>query len=305
MEACARAGIDIYDTVLRYAEVEQYGSRYRLLRLGSCDFDFNLTNDLIVEGKKESIETISEALYDVFTGSIASELQVTLHPPSCYSFFVPITANLSDADRKVRLQQETAVLAGVDMALRLSADAVYTERINGGEPIDWVHVLAVREEVFDRFERILKVLPHARHRFVVSMHSAATTMITIDRRLAGLENENRPYVLAVGWYPSHIEYTLCRQNRWYFSHYTKAGSHCDSAYFAVALLNHVKIKPSEIGQVYLYGTGVDSKKFGYFQSIFSLEPEYLNPLSVVDLDPGSLTSNFDSEAYVPCVGAAL
>ena len=47
MDVRARAGIDIYGTVLRYAEVEQRGPRYRLLRLGSCDFDFDIAEAVL------------------------------------------------------------------------------------------------------------------------------------------------------------------------------------------------------------------------------------------------------------------
>ena len=42
METPARAGIDVYGSALRYVELERFGARYRLLRLGRCDFDFDI-----------------------------------------------------------------------------------------------------------------------------------------------------------------------------------------------------------------------------------------------------------------------
>jgi len=120
-----------------------------------------------------------------------------------------------------------------------------------------------------------------------------------------MKREASPYEMAIGWYPTHIEYTLCRKQRWYSSQFSVAGSFSDSAYFAVTLLKHLGIRPHEVGQVYVYGIGAGHNKSEIYQSLFSSEPEFLNPLSVVDLYPGSLTSTFDAESYVPCIGAAL
>jgi len=80
MDVRARAGIDIYGTVLRYAEVEQRGPRYQLLRLGSCDFDFDIAEAMLQASSPEHIEALTDALNDVFEGSIAARLHVTLHP---------------------------------------------------------------------------------------------------------------------------------------------------------------------------------------------------------------------------------
>src|SRR5690606_10565174 len=104
MDAQARAGIEFSDTVLRYAEVEQYGSRYRLLRLGTCDFDFRLVEDLLQRHDPDAIEVVREALQDVFSGSIASTLHAALHPALTTSFFTSVPSGVSGGERLQRLQ---------------------------------------------------------------------------------------------------------------------------------------------------------------------------------------------------------
>lgn len=304
MEAHARAGIDIYGNVLRYAEVEQYGTRFRLLRLGSCEFDFDVGAELLSGGQPQHLETVAEAVGDVFSGSIASALHVALHPPGCYSFFTPVPAETPEAARKVRLQQEAAVLAGVETPLRLTADALYSEQIVDDGQLDWVHVLAVEETDYGRLEHILNRLPKPRHRLMASMQAAALVV----GHLASGEAEDdgsSPFTLAIGWYPTHIEYTLCRDGRWYFSHYTDAGTGADSAYFSAALLGRLRLTPGAVGRVLVYGSGIDLDDFDILRHVFAVVPERLNPLRVVDLDPASLAPGFDAEAYVACVGAAL
>ena len=61
--------------------------------------------------------------------------------------------------------------------------------------------------------------------FVERQHAVATAVERIERR--GGEGEGRkqaPFTLALGWYPTHVEFTLCRHTHWYFSHYSEAAS---------------------------------------------------------------------------------
>lgn len=304
MEAHARAGIDIYGSALRYAEVEQYGARYRLLRLGSCDFDFDVTEAVLRTEHPQHLATVSEALADVFSGSVADSYQVTLHPPGCYSFFTPLPAGITDAARRVRLQQEAALLAGVETPLRLTADALYAEPVDEEEVVDWVHVLAVPERIHTRFDRVLRHLPQPRHRLMVSMQAAATAMGRLLRHTE--ENDaDAPYALAIGWYPTHVEYALCRDHRWHFSHFAETGPSADVIYYAAALLRRLHLRPSDVGQVFVYGTDLRTDARPILEALFSHPPRRLNPLAVLDLDPDSLNADFDIEAYVPCLGAAL
>lgn len=304
MEAHARAAVDIYGRILRYAEVEQYGSRYRLLRLGSCDFDFDVVRDVLHAEDAEQVKTVSEALQDVFSGSIAGTLNVTLHPPGCYSFFCPLPFRGAASDRKVRLQQEVALLAGPEQRLHITADAVRGQQLSAGDRVDWVHVLAVEDRVQARLNAVLNGLSQPRRRMMVGMQAAAAAVNSVRR--PSLERRERgPGALAIGWYPDHVEYVLCSEGQWYFSKYTDPVPPVDVAYFSVSMIDRFGLRPAEVERLYVYGNDVDVSLFSDLESVFDIEARRLNPLSIVDLDTGSLSSDFEAEAYVGCVGATL
>lgn len=304
MEAYARAAIDIYDSVLRYAEVEQYASRYRLLRLGSCDFDFDVGRELVDPANGDQLDTVANALRDVFSGSVAATLNITVHPPRCLSFFSPMPAGAVAGDRKLRLQQEAALLAGTDESVHVTADTVHAQVLDSGGEVDWVHVLAIEEPVQNRVDRLTGKLPHSRRRLMVSMHAAASTIERLESR-DGLDGGGGAYSMAIGWYADHVEYTLCRDRQWYFSKHTNAVPPVDVAYFSAAMLKQLRLKTRQVRHLYIYGNAVDPLLFADLETVFGLKVERLNPLTVLDLDPGSLASDFDAEAYVGCVGAAL
>lgn len=309
MNAQARAGIEIQGGILRYAEVEQYGTRYRLLRLGSCDFEFDLADELLKGAHSDHLGVIREAIEDVFAGTVAGDLRVAVHPPNGYAFFTPLPTGMSQAQRQERLENEAGLLTlpdtGRSAPCRLTADAAYTEAIGDGAYVDWFHVLAVEERVYQRFDNILRVLPRLSYRFMHSMQGAALALHRLGQRGTLIYDADAPFTLLIGWYPSHIEYTLCYQHEWYFSHYNAAAPPDDTAYFAMALLQQLKLLPNVVGEIYLYGEDLDLGGFGVLQKLFKVEPVLLNPIPVVDMDPSSLAASFPVESYVPCLGVAL
>ncbi len=304
MEAHARAAIDIYGRVLRYAEVEQYGSRYRLLRLGSCDFDFDVSQELHSATDGANLSTVSDALREVFSGSVSGTLVVTIHSPLCYSFFSPLPASADSADREVRLQQEAAVLAGSDRHVRITADAVHTQTLRSGEQVDWVHVLAIEEGINQRIDKVAEDLPPAQRRVMVGMHAAASAIGQLHLEDPAAADRG-PFMLAIGWYAGHVEYTLCHGQQWYFSKHTTHVPPVDVAYFVAAMLDQFHLSPSDVGRIRVYGNAVDVSLFSDLGDLFELDVRTLNPLGLLDLDPGSLASDFEVEAYVGCIGAAL
>ena len=304
MEAHVRAGIDVQGTVLRYAEVEQYGPRYRLLRLGSCDFDFDVAHELLHAPASPHLHTIAEALADVYGGAVATSLHVALHPLCCTSFFSPMPRSVPEDDRGARLEEEVALLLGAEAAAstRLTSDPVYTETLDDGRQVTWFHGLAVPDWLHGRFDQMLAALPFLQYRFRLSMQTAAAVLRSLD---APPRNGRATYTLALGWYGSHVEYVLTRQGDWHFSHHTTVASPSDAAYFALALCNRLEIAPADVAHLYVYGQQMDLSTFQPLEMIFRTAPIRLNPLYAVDLDPSSLDADFDAEAYVPCIGAAL
>ena len=302
MNAQARAGISIDGSTLRYAEVEHYGVHSRLLRLGSCAFDFEVMDQVLQSGGGTHLKTVGEALRDVFSGSVASELHVALPPTACCSFFAPLPRGLSEAEQQRRLRREAALLMERTSAgpFHLRTDVLYEETLHDGSAVAWFHVLALPQAIHARFDGLLRGLPPKRYRFGLSGQGAAAVAARAEAPRA-----DRPLTLAVGWYPTHTEYVLMHEGTWRFSFHTSAGSPADAAYFAVALLQRMERKPDEVERVYIYGVDVEETRFEAFRRVFALAPQRLSPIDAVEIDAGHLSAQFNAEAYAPCVGVAL
>lgn len=312
MEAQARAGVSVDGSTLRYAEVEHYGAHRRLLRLGSCAFDFDVMEQVLQSKAPANLKTVGEALRDVFAGSVAAELRVALHPPSCCTFFTPLPADLPERDGRQRLKREAALLMGVKLhaPLHLQADALYAETLGDGSAVEWFHVLALPGATRTRFDGLLRDLPPKQYRFGSSMKGAAAVAARTEPPGTQKPDAGKPLVVAVGWYATHIEYALLHEGTWRFGYHTAPGSPADAVFFTVALLQRIKRKPEEVQRICVYGADVEMERFEAFRHVFGRPPERMNPLDAVEVDAGEagtppLAAQFGAEAYAPCIGLAL
>ncbi len=307
MGAFVRAGVDLYESTLRYAEVERNGSDFKLLKLGSCEFDFNMAQSLGEGAQPAHLETLSEALNDVFSESIATELHVVFHPSNCFSFFTPLFVDLTEEERKWRLQEEATLLttSTPPLPLHLTADVVRTETLENGRVVEWFHVLGLDERIHGQLNNILSSLPHTHYRFNLSTRGTANAIETMAQKEHMIASEESPYSLAIGYYKTHIEYVLCQNFRWFFSHYTDTSTPTDSVYFALSLLRRLNIERAAVGQLLIYGEDIDAEVFSVLQEIFKKTPEVLNPMELVSLDRKGPGMHFTAEAYAPCIGIAM
>ena len=307
MNAQARAGISIDGSTLRYAEVEHYGAHGRLLRLGSCAFDFELMEQVLQSGEPAHLKTVGEALRDVFAGSVATEVHVALPPTACCSFLTPLPKGLAEAEQQRRLRREAALLMGQTSAgpFHLRADALYEEALRDGSAVAWFHVLALPQAVHARFDGLLRGLPPTRYRFGLSGQGAAAVAARAETSGTETSGTERPLTLAVGWYPAYTEYALLHGGAWRFGFHTPASSPADAAYFAVVLLERMGRRADEVGRVYVYGVDVEEARFEVLGRVFAQAPQRLSPMEAVETDAGHLSAQFNAEAYAPCVGAAL
>jgi hypothetical protein len=300
------ASIEFHGRVLQYAEVaSQDGGLPTLLRLGSCDFDFDVEDALFGPAWSDQIYTVTDALEEIFSGSNASSLHIALHPSSCTSFFTPIPAHASDLERETRIRKDLSRLNTLDAAYPpyIASELVRTEYVEA-DCMNWFHVLQVEWAVASRFERMMLKLSPSTHRFFTSTRSVATVVQHAITHSPPAEHENAPYVVAVGWYGTHIEYTISNLQGWLFSSFNHARFPSDSAYYVLALLQRLHISPRKVGRVFIYGNHPDMKHFSPFQSIFSINPEPLNPLLAFG-PTHQLSNGFAAATYVPCIGASL
>jgi len=302
MQPQAFASIDLSWATLRYAEVEHRASGVRPLRLGSCDFDFDVTHELLRTEAPTHLDVVADALSDVFAGAASRELRVVVHPPDAYSFVTVVSKETPAEERSERFQQEASLLAGTEPGegLYLTASAVHADTHLDVEP---VHVLAVPDDRHARIETVLASMPHTDVRWILSTQAAAR--VVTHALPPGAENENA-ITLVVGVYPDFTEYGLLRNGRWYFSHYADAEEPVDAAYFATALLDQLDISRSAVARIGLYGIGANAEAFSPFETIFGVAPEPIDPFGVLGLDHAALQgTDFGMGVYVPCVGAAL
>ncbi len=292
-----QASIDLCGTTLRYAAVEVYDTHRRLLRLGSCDFDFDVLEVLSRPTAPDSQSIFTEALGDIFEGAPSEQLHVVLHPDSCPAFLVPLPGGLAAPDRQARLEQDAALLTRTTTA-HLATSFVRAEAVGTTEHVEWVHVLLVPERIRRRFHQLTAALPFSDFQWNVSMQGAARAI----RRLAP---EEPAYTLVLGRYADHTEYVLCRGRQWQYSHYVTAPTPADSAYFARALTERMGVAPEAVERILVYGPEGQVDALTPFHRVLGAAPESLDPMPLVDFDSNNMAADFDPGVYLPCIGALL
>jgi len=231
MDARVRAGIDLCGTTLRYAEVERYeaasssawaaeggggfpragsrgrdaSGRHRLLRLGSCDFDFDVTRVLWeARAEQQHVDTLGRALADVYENASAETLRVVVHPPQACSFFAPMPAQASTAaERRAHFEREARLLmhnggptddgnghdgsgngGASDEELHVSVEDLPPDGSDASSrvraPVS--HVLAVSGGAHARFEHVMDALPLPDFRWMVSMKGAARAAVLLEQQ---------------------------------------------------------------------------------------------------------------------------
>ena len=304
MEHHTSASIEILGTELRYAEVERDGDSRRLVRLGSCSFDFEL-EDVISGGQEgEWTETLEYAVRDILAGSSALDLHVALHPPLGSSLFVPIPVDMSKKERLKRLWQDVAVaFPGEETAF--STELIRPEVLTDGENIEWWHVLAVPANIAKTLEEVLRRIEAGRLRFCASMSGAAAVLRHLARSRVEETPVAVPYRIGIGRYAAHTEFVLMRNQAWQFGATFSARVPSDRLYMLQSLLEGLNVSVEEVLDIYTYGCESDETLVALCEAVFGRQVTTLDPLSVVDHQVDGLTSGLTIQAYAPCVGANL
>jgi hypothetical protein len=300
------ASIEFHGHVLQYAEVAtRDGGSPTLLRLGSCDFEFDVEKALLGSSSEDQVKTISDALEEIFSKSEAAELHIALHPSVCTSFFTPIKNGNSQEELDRMIHQNVTRVCTFDEA---KPPVIETEMVRSesllNEPMNWYHVLFVENHIALRFEHLVKRLPTSSHRYFTTTRCVATVLEHASLHSDPAILQVNPYILALGWYPTHVEYTICTEDKWMFSSFNHARYPTDSVYYILSLLQRLEISPRNIGQLFVYGTYPDTQSFIPFESLFSVELAPLNPLLAFG-SSHHLSNGYAAATYVPCIGAAL
>ncbi len=307
MSEAVSAGVEIQGSVLRYAEVEYGDNRHRLLRIGQHAFGFDAAAQLLRADSPRRLGEVVTALQNAFDGTDAEELALAVHPADAYSFFTPIEADLPVRERKLNLLQHAAIVTGARSAkdYHLATQTVRTAQDSEGEPVMWVHVLAVPEDIHERVGQIVDGLPFDRFSWMMSTEAASHVTSRIELTGVTQEQALRPYTLAIGQYAGVTEFTLSRDRQWFHSHFAeRADTPSDRVYYAVGLLNRLDVPLNGIGRLFIYGRDVDAEVYQPFRPVFGVHPEPLDPFRAAN-PAGTSLNGIEPTTYVPCIGASM
>ncbi len=297
-----RSGIDFNGPRIRYCEVEEGRSGLKLLRLGSCDFDFD-AEEAVLSGLSRSLETVGEAVGDVFSGSRSTDVSVVLSPASVISFFSPVSNRVTDEEKQHQLEVDTMILGGRSGALSVVAEPVSSEVGGDEESVTWYHVAAVPTSVRHHLSSVLTRFDGAAHHFVTSMQAAARVAGRIEARAA--RSTAGAGAAVVGLFASHIEIALLRSSQWLAGATFPATHPSDLAYAILNLAGRANIDASTIGRVHLYGDALQDSAVASVEAVVAADVQRMNPLELVQGGPAEEPEDFDPSDYVSCVGATL
>lgn len=300
MKALARASVDLQGREMRYAELEQFENRYRLLRLGSCDFDFDITRELVHEPESSKLTSVRDALRDVLSGSVAGTIRFVLHPPAIHNFFSALPVDLPKSSRHIRAQQEAALLYGVGPSLSVDHEVTF-ESSGNGAPAAWQSVSVTFADVRRKLGRLAAALPGAEFE-VISRHVAGGR--ALRRHLQLRDEEGDGMVLAVGCYPDQFDVAFGAENEWRYSSASPGKTEPDAAYFSAETLRRLGYEQEDVTQILTYGIA-DHRDVPSFARLYDVRPMVFDPLMLVNLDPTTIDDEFEAGAYLPCVGGAL
>ena len=303
-----RAGVELDGQVMRYAEIELGGrgtAGPRLLRLGACDFDFDVAEAILDLSGPTHLDTVATAVREIFEGSASDRLVVGVHPWNATAFFSPVLEGAPPVARLEQFRQEAALLADVTASrpVRVRPTPVRIEAHPDGNRYHWHHVLHMPESVHARLEHLAKPFRTSReggHAFVDATGAAAA----IAARVVTMpEDEEPPFALSVGVYSDRTEFALSQGDTWHYGHHVEADVRVDGVYFAGAMLGRLGLAPSEIGHLFVYGA-VEADTASTLSDWLGVEAQPLDPLKVFGLTPTD-ADPYGLAAYVPCVGALL
>lgn len=305
MEATSiRAGIELYGNELRYAKLEPYENRYRLLRLGRCAFEFDVAEEILHGSSRQHLTTVADALRDIFSDRPVPHLHITLHPPSCPTFFTPLPTGLDDYEQEQHLQEEAALLLHPDQPhpLHLTIDPVTLGSMPNGVRVEWVHVLALETTAKAQFDHLMKALPNTSYRLTSSMHAVSKAT---EQLLAEQKSNVASYALIVGWYPTHTEFTICYEGEWQQSYFAETKTTIDAAFFGLDLLRRLMIDFASVGHLFVYGQEDNLKAFAPLEAALPCAAQFLSLHQLVALDAANAQTLRDGGSFIPCVAGAL
>lgn len=303
MEAYLKAGVFLHDDVVRYTEITvDDAGRAGLKRLGSCRFDFSVVSAL-TDGNPELVETLREALTDVFEGSAITEVCIALDPSICYTFHTAVEGDATEESMRRQLLAEIALVSDPETPLHVSSGAIGSTPGSGGGVVSNLQVLAFPDSVRANLDIVLADIPGTRQ-FYSSVQGAGNLLKELLRGNAtDAVVDPEAFDIAVGQYETYAEYSVCRSGQLLHVQHVQTTGDEEILYYAANLLRTLGAGEASVNRVYLYGEGLTDESRHAFARVLG-DTQLLDPLSVVPAS-GNPRGAFDGRSFVQCVGVAL
>lgn len=302
------AGLELSGRTLRYTEIEQTGSAVRLLRLGNCDFDFDAEADLFSPEPPARLDTLTEAIGDVFENTTATVFRFAVPPPHLTSFTALVPAD-SDAALRGDLIAAEAVVLGVPLGGDLFPSPGASVRRSGQR----MHVAHASRTIRDRVSRLCDDIPvpeaeggaspesSARARHVALIPSS-----TAVRHLhVNLDGDSGGPSLLLGCYSGATEYTVLDRGEPALEWTDDVDHPLDRLYFCLDVLDRVSVTVPSVSTVRLYGPDAADEVLEAVRSVFGDRIRRLDPSPAVNVSPSQFAPDFRFESFGACIGAAL
>lgn len=296
MSKASIAGIQFCDRVMRYAEVEHDESRFRLVRLGNCEFEFDVAAVAYEGGTEAEYETISDGIADVFAESDASVVRYVI--PSAYTtrFTSVVSREMDIHQRSAQIGFETRMFNG-----GVEGGDVFPSHLRAPDETD-VDVFAVSHVDRDLTRRLAE-LAEPLSGLKVEMDPASMASTLAFRHMAHREQLSPGAYLIVGADDGWVDITLMQNAE----PRTQVSIHApyaeDAAYHALATCSRFGYSSFDVAAVLLHGDREELESA--MEGAFGERVYWMNPGIIVDLARDRLDASFRIESFVGVLGAAV
>ncbi len=298
MAATSTAGVEFTGSVMRYSEVERLESTCRLLRLGNCEFEFDVASVVYSGSQPEHIKTVQSALKDVFQGTEATRFRFVL-PSQALTRFTSVVPEGADEDAQMEhIAFETRILSS-----DIDSGDVFPTLMSSLDSEDDLSfsVSLIESDVTENLRIIGSAFPEIPFEHVPSSDAAFLAFRHVAHRY---EYPKGTYLLA-GAYGRNTDFVLIKDGAPLAHTSIVTPHHSDAAYHSLLLLSRFGLSYSDLKQVFVYGEYAESTLVSSLETAVGEIVTIFNPSAIVDLDENRFEDDFPIQAFVPCMGAAI
>ena len=298
MAGLSTAGVEFSGDLMRYAEVGHEDGRFRLLRLGNCEFEFDAESVVFGEGPGHLHGVIREALGDIFQDTEASTFRFVI-PSGLQTRFttaVPLEADVNQ--RSALIGFETRLFTGNRAGGDVFPAHLRSDPEVGAQRFAVSHI---DETVSEALRDISSVFPGVPVQLAPSMMASTLAF----RHIAHRERLSGRRYLLLGCHPDSCDVILMHGAEPLNQDHVERAHAEDVAYHGLLACSRAGLAWHEVDGVFAYGAHAAVCASGVLKEAFGDQASTLNPGVIVDLEEDRFGEDFPIEAFVPVIGSAI